>query len=70
MDTPFGRLDLRHRDNILRYLPTTTSQLVLLVHDGEIRRETDLQPIAQRIGAAYQIKEVNPRHSVIEKVTS
>lgn len=70
MDTPFGRLDLRHRDNILRYLPTTTSQLILLVHDGEIRRETDLLPIAERIGAAYQIKEVNPRHSVIEKVTS
>ncbi|MFP3249117.1 MAG: hypothetical protein RXR20_31930, partial [Paraburkholderia sp.] len=70
MDTPFGRLDLRHRDNILRYLPTTTSQLILLVHDGEIRRETDLLPIAERIGAAYQINEVNPRHSVIEKVIS
>ncbi|MBN3815616.1 AAA family ATPase [Paraburkholderia sp. Se-20369] len=70
MDTPFGRLDLKHRDNILRYLPTTTSQLVLLVHDGEIRRETDLLPIASRIGAAYEIKEVNARHSAIEKVTS
>lgn len=70
MDTPFGRLDLRHRDNILRYLPTTTSQLILLVHDGEIRRETDLAPIAERIGAAYEIKEVNSRHSTIEKVTS
>lgn len=70
MDTPFGRLDLRHRDNILHYLPTTTSQLILLVHSGEIRRETDLAPIAERIGAAYEIKEVNPRHSRIEKVTS
>src|SRR5690606_8228567 len=63
MDTPFGRLDLRHRDNILRYLPTTTGQLVLLVHDGEIRRESDLAPLASRIGAAYEIKEVSPRHS-------
>lgn len=70
MDTPFGRLDLKHRDNILRYLPTTTSQLILLVHNGEIRRETDLAPIAERIGAAYEIKEVNSRHSTIEKVTS
>jgi DNA sulfur modification protein DndD len=69
MDTPFGRLDLHHRDNILRYLPTTTSQLVLLVHDGEIRRETDLAPIASRIGAEYEIKEVNPRHSILERVT-
>lgn len=70
MDTPFGRLDLHHRDNILRYLPTTTSQLVLLVHDGEIRRETDLAPIASRIGAEYEIKEVNPRHSILERVTA
>lgn len=70
MDTPFGRLDLRHRDNILRYLPTATGQLVLLVHDGEIRRETDLAPVAARIGAAYEIREISPRHSRIEKVTS
>lgn len=63
MDTPFGRLDLSHRDNILKYLPTTTSQLVLLVHGGEIRRPDDLAPIASRIGAAYEIEEVNSRHS-------
>lgn len=70
MDTPFGRLDLKHRDNILRYLPTVAGQLVLLVHEGEIRKDTDLIPIAPRIGAAYEIREVTPRHSVIEKVTS
>jgi DNA sulfur modification protein DndD len=70
MDTPFGRLDLKHRDNILRYLPTAASQLVLLVHDGEIRRETDLAPIAERIGAAYEIREVNARHSKLERITA
>jgi len=70
MDTPFGRLDLRHRDNILRYLPTTTGQLVLLVHDGEIRKETDLAPVADRIGVAYEIREISPRHSRIEQVTA
>lgn len=68
MDTPFGRLDLRHRDNILKYLPTTTGQLVLLVHDGEIRRATDLAPVADRIGAEYEIREISPRHSRIERV--
>lgn len=70
MDTPFGRLDLQHRDNILKYLPSTTSQLVLLVHSGEIRRKTDLAVIADRIGAAYEIREVNARHSIIDRVTS
>ena len=67
MDTPFGRLDLKHRDNILTYLPTVTSQFVLLVHSGEIRPETDLATLSPRIGAVYHIREINPRHSVIER---
>ena len=67
MDTPFGRLDLKHRDNILSYLPTVTSQFVLLVHSGEIRPETDLAALSPRIGAVYVIREINSRHSVIER---
>lgn len=67
MDTPFGRLDLKHRDNILTYLPTVTSQFVLLAHSGEIRPETDLKAVSARIGAVYEIREINPRHSVLER---
>lgn len=67
MDTPFGRLDPKHRDNILRYLPTVTSQFVLLVHGGEIRPETDLASIKSQIGAAYTIKEVSETQSTIER---
>ena len=67
MDTPFGRLDLSHRDNILNYLPTVSSQFVLLVHSGEIRRETDLMSVKPRIGAAYEIVEVSPSQSRIER---
>ena len=69
MDTPFGRLDLKHRDNILKYLPNSTRQLILLVHDGEIRRDTDLELVANRIGAEFEIREISPRHSRIERVT-
>ena len=69
MDTPFGRLDLNHRDNILKYLPSVTSQFVLLVHSGEIRKETDLATIAERIGATYEIKEVSSTQSRLERVT-
>ncbi|MBK6786998.1 MAG: AAA family ATPase [Betaproteobacteria bacterium] len=70
MDTPFGRLDPKHRANILSYLPSASSQLVLLVHEGEVRREGDLDHIASRIGCVYDIKEVNPRHSRIERITT
>ena len=67
MDTPFGRLDPKHRDNILAYFPTVTSQFVLLVHGGEIRRETDLAPIKARIGAVYSIEEISETQSSIER---
>lgn len=70
MDTPFGRLDLKHRANILAYLPTTANQLVLLVHEGEVRRDVDLAAISTRVGRVYEIKDVNPRHSIISEVTS
>lgn len=69
MDTPFGRLDLQHRANILKYLPTTTNQLVLFVHEGEINKGADLDQVASRIGCVYEIKEVSPRQSTVEKVT-
>lgn len=69
MDTPFGRLDLQHRSNILSYLPTTAEQLVLLVHEGEVNKTTDVGVIAHKIGCAYEIREVNPRYSKIERVT-
>ena len=69
MDTPFGRLDLNHRDNILSYLPSVTSQFVLLVHSGEIRKETDLAVIAERVGAVYEIQEISSTQSRLERTT-
>lgn len=69
MDTPFGRLDLNHRDNILSYLPSVTSQFVLLVHSGEIRKETDLAIIAERIGSVYEIMEISSTQSRLERTT-
>lgn len=69
MDTPFGRLDLNHRDNILSYLPSVTSQFVLLVHSGEIRKETDLAVIAERVGAVYEIREISSTQSRLERAT-
>ena len=69
MDTPFGRLDPKHRDNVLAYLPKVTSQFVLLVHGAEIRPETDLAPIKERIGAVYSIREISETVSHIERTT-
>ncbi|MDB3856253.1 hypothetical protein N9284_02040, partial [Halieaceae bacterium] len=70
MDTPLGRLDLKHRSNILQYLPDMSAQVVLLVHEGEIDPKRDTQQFASRIGARYKIKRVSATQSVIEKVTA
>lgn len=68
MDTPFGRLDTKHRKNILKFLPDSANQLVLFVHDGEVRGDEDLMPISSRISARYKIVEVNQFHSRLERV--
>lgn len=68
MDTPFGRLDKKHRANILAYLPTTTSQLVMFVHEGEVDRANDLAQLKSKVGCVYEIKEVSLRHSRIERI--
>ena len=67
MDTPFGRLDPKHRNNILGYLPTVTTQFVLFVHGGEIRRETDLEAIKDRVGEVYELIEVSETQTKIER---
>ena len=67
MDTPFGRLDPKHRKNILCYLPKVTTQFVLFVHSGEIRRETDLEAIKERVGAVYELVEISETQTKIER---
>ena len=67
VDTPFGRLDPKHRLNILMYIPNMGEQIVFLVHEGEINKETGLEPIATHVGATYQITRINSSHSVIER---
>jgi len=46
-----------------------TSQFVLLVHSGEIRKETDLAVVAERVGAVYEIKEISSTQSRLERAT-
>lgn len=67
IDTPLGRLDPRHRDRVLAYLPTMAQQVVLLVHEGEIDRNTGVAPIASRIGGVYEIERISSSHSELQK---
>ena len=70
MDSPLGRLDLRHRDNILKFVPTMTDQIILLAHGGEVDRARDLEPIKQYIDKEYQIEYRTSRRSEIVLINS
>ena len=68
MDTPFGRLDIRHRKNILEFVPTMGSQVILLVQSGEVDAERDLVHLEGKIGRQYQlIRDGAPTRSRIER---
>lgn len=68
MDTPFGRLDEEHRENILNFLPNLSDQVFLLVHGGEVDPERDLQPVARHIAGEYRIVHPSSTRSKIERV--
>lgn len=58
MDTPFGRLDPKHRDNVLKHLPVSAPQVVLFVHEGEVDQERDLSEIHPKIGGMYYLERI------------
>ncbi len=67
MDTPFGRLDTTHRENILKFLPLLSPQVLLLVQSGEMNLDTDLLPLAGKIGRHYRLlRDGSPTRSRIE----
>lgn len=67
MDTPFGRLDRSHRENIMRFVPTLADQVALLVHSGEIDPERDLEPVKGKISAEWVIAHLESTKSELRR---
>ena len=55
MDTAFGRLSRKHRENITRVMPNIANQLVLFVTDEELHGKAKAN-LASRIGAEYELE--------------
>lgn len=68
MDTPFGRLDLTHRSNILRWAPTLGTQVILFVQSGEFVRDRDLALLGGKVGRELRIAHAGVNRSRIERV--
>ena len=54
MDTAFGRLSRKHRENITRIIPNIANQLVIFVTDEELQGQAK-ENLASRIGAEYEL---------------
>ena len=68
MDTPFGRLDVNHRKNILEFVPTMGSQVILLVQSGEVDADRDLVHLEGKVGRQYRLtRDGGPTRSRIER---
>ncbi len=65
MDTAFGRLSRRHRENITRIIPNIANQLVLFVTDEELQGQAK-ENLASQIGAEYEL--VFDRESKTSKI--
>lgn len=67
IDTPFGRLDLEHRRNILEELPDFGKQVILLAHEGELDPNLALEAAGHSIAAEFVIERETPTQSVINR---
>ncbi|WAC59642.1 AAA family ATPase [Brevundimonas sp. SL130] len=56
MDTPFARLDPRHRRNVLRHFAELGPQLILLAHPAEIGPE-DLEGLGARLAPPIEVAQ-------------
>jgi DNA sulfur modification protein DndD len=66
MDTPFGRLDLTHRANILGYMPKSASQFIVFTHSGELDENSPaLTTVMPYVGKRYKIESLGPWESRI-----
>lgn len=68
MDTPLGRLSGAHRDGCLGFIPSKTSQWVMLGTDTEIQEEeASALRNSGKLGKVYEIEAVQPLESEIKE---
>jgi DNA sulfur modification protein DndD len=70
LDSPLGRLDTLHRENVLqKWVPGLGSQAILLVQSGEIDEDEAREIMGNKIGHEYRIYRPNndPKEAKIER---
>ncbi len=68
MDSPFGRLDGTHKNNITKALPTMSEQVILLVYKDELNQEYARNVLLGKLRAEYEMERKSARHTIIKAV--
>ncbi len=67
IDSPFGRLDSRHKEQVIASLPTMADQVVLLVYSKEVDENVARRVLAGRLLCEYELVRISARETQIEK---
>nr|WP_299237222.1 AAA family ATPase [Natronomonas sp.] len=67
MDSPFGRLDRGHMENVVEALPTFTDQVMLLVYRDEIDPQRARDILKGQLRKEYTLERVSARHTDLQK---
>lgn len=65
MDSPFGRLDESHVNNVVESLPGITDQIMLLVYRSELRPSDARDLLKGKLRAEYSMTRQSARHTKI-----
>ena len=69
MDTPFAKLDRNNRDSLITFMPTLTSQWILLVTDTEFTRyEIKNMKKTEKWGVFYKLNKIEDGYTHIEHI--
>jgi DNA sulfur modification protein DndD len=66
MDTPFGSLDMGHREEVCKWASTSGLRVSLFMHSGEFDRTIDSKFFGNSIGRVYRIRQIDENESTIE----
>jgi DNA sulfur modification protein DndD len=65
MDTPFGRLDRKHTENILATLPSMAHQVILFVQEDEADRSRVRDLLGTNLKREYELVKHTARRTAI-----
>lgn len=68
MDSPMGRLDGTHKENVTASLPHLSDQVALLVFGAELSQEIIEKQLQQKLLRKYKLERVSAWHTEIREV--